>query len=897
VSTVLSTYLTLAKMSEQERDSGSNKRERDFGRKYESGSAKRKKKSSWESYKSKLSGAMDRFVSSSSSNALSTESNIEEKTQLEANNNFPNTSNSNIDTVTSGTQSEVNDSYNLILDSSEEKDILSGSTKIGPGLSQNHSVVSPEVEDELSPPGPGTNRPTASDDPGDWVYPINDKDRATLVTQGPVRPQIVTYPLDKNNRHFSNFHYLRTLPNKEKQDRRYLVYSQKQDKVFCFACRLFSISNTSTFSSTGVNNWKNLGAYLKSHESSADHMDCVIKWLQFEKSLKTSSTVEDKLDTQIQAEKKTWRDILERVLAIIDYLSAHNLAFRGHREYLNENHSGNFLGLVKLLARFDPVLKVHIDQIQEKKLNTHYLGKNIQNELIELMAKQVKETILDHVRESKYYSIILDCTRDISRTEQMSLILRYVNVNTGHIEESFLGFLPVEITTGEMLTKSVLEELKKLGLDIENCRGQGYDNGSNMKGDYKGVKSRILAENPLAFFTPCGCHSWNLLLCDAASSCIKAKCFFGTLQRLYTLFSASSNRWSILKNKTNISLTLKPLSETRWECRIESVKALRYQLKEIAECLEELSDSTNDSATASECNTLTNEILSYDFILSLIIWYDLLVKIQFISKMWQRADMDLGSAINHFDKFLSWLAEYRNNGLVSAMVSGNEIAEELNISKEFKKIRHRKKKSSFSYEGEDNISSNAENLFRTDFFYILIDKITESTELRFIELKKYEERFGYLHRLNSLKDKSDREILSFCKQLQETLTFKTETTSNSDIDGEELYEELKMYCRTIPADLKISESVKLLIEKNLIDVYPNTYVALRIVLTIPVAVASAERSFSKLKLIKNYLRSTMSQERLSSLAILSVERDIASNLKYEKIIEQFSVAKSRKVVL
>lgn len=231
------------------------------------------------------------------------------------------------------------------------------------------------------------------------------------------------------------------------------------------------------------------------------------------------------------------------------------------------------------------------------------------------------------------------------------------------------------------------------------------------------------------------------------------------------MFSASPNRWSILKNKTNITLTLKPLSETRWECRLESVKALCYQLKEIAECLEELSDSSNDSTTASECDSLRNEILSYEFILSLIIWYDLLVKIQFISKMWQRADMDLGSAINHFDKFLSWLAEYRNNGIVSAMVSGNEIAEELNISKEFKKIRLRKKKSSFSYEGGDDISSSAEDLFRTEFFYIVVDKITQSTELRFTELKNYDQRFGYLYRLNSLKEKSDKELLSFCKQL------------------------------------------------------------------------------------------------------------------------------------
>lgn len=57
-----------------------------------------------------------------------------------------------------------------------------------------------------------------------------------------------------------------------------------------------------------------------------------------------------------------------------------------------------------------------------------------------------------------------------------------------------------------------------------------------------------------------------------------------------------------------------------------------------------------------------------------------------------------------------------------------------------------------------------------------------------------------------------------------------------------------------------------------IGCYPNVSIAYRIMLTIPVTVASAERSFSKLKLLKNYLRSSMSQERLSGLAILCIEK-------------------------
>ena len=80
-----------------------------------------------------------------------------------------------------------------------------------------------------------------------------------------------------------------------------------------------------------------------------------------------------------------------------------------------------------------------------------------------------------------------------------------------------------------------------------------------------------------------------------------------------------------------------------------------------------------------------------------------------------------------------------------------------------------------------------------------------------------------------------------------------------------------------------------------LDSFPNAYIAYRILLTISVTIASAERRFSKSKLIKSYLRSTMSQEIWSRLAILSIEKEMLRELKYKNLISNFASQKARKI--
>jgi hypothetical protein len=111
---------------------------------------------------------------------------------------------------------------------------------------------------------------------------------------------------------------------------------------------------------------------------------------------------------------------------------------------------------------------------------------------------------------------------------------------------------------------------------------------SRIAGD-KAATSRLLQINRRAFFVPCGCHL-NLVVSDAASSSNWSKMFFRFLQRVYNICSSSVSKWVILQSCVDI--TLKCLLDTRWECKIESIKAVKFQTEKVRSALIKLRETT-----------------------------------------------------------------------------------------------------------------------------------------------------------------------------------------------------------------------------------------------------------------------------------------------------------------
>lgn len=187
--------------------------------------------------------------------------------------------------------------------------------------------------------------------------------------------------------------------------------------------------------------------------------------------------------------------------------------------------------------------------------------------------------------------------------------------------------------------------------------------------------------------------------------------------------------------------------------------------------------------------------------------------------------------------------------------------------------------------------SNEENFYDNVFKPILesaINSIVERSEA----LRKHNELFAFLYDYKNYEtNKANGSLLESCKKLEAALSHE----GKSDIDGDDLFAELVIVSALVEKHdivhaIDILNAIQM---QNMENLVPNAVIAFRILLTLPVSVASGERSFSKLKLIKTYLRNAMSQDRLSQLAIISIEKEIANSIDYDDVIEDFASKKAR----
>ena len=170
----------------------------------------------------------------------------------------------------------------------------------------------------------------------------------------------------------------------------------------------------------------------------------------------------------------------------------------------------------------------------------------------------------------------------------MALIVRYAKVDSSEVQikETFLNFFPLHKKNADEITKCILDELQQNGLDIMMCRGQAYDNASTMAGIRAGVQCRIKQVNSKAIFIPYANHSLNLAGVYAVAFSEHSATFFAVVERVYSFFSASTQRWEVLLK--HVPIVVKRVIDTRWNAHYEAVEVLQHYFLDVVSALNEL---------------------------------------------------------------------------------------------------------------------------------------------------------------------------------------------------------------------------------------------------------------------------------------------------------------------
>ena len=488
--------------------------------------------------------------------------------------------------------------------------------------------------------------------------PVIPSDIAASPNQSPVQP-ILRYPatiIGGKRRSFNSLWYKKY---------HWLEYSGENNAVYCFPCRFFgSCNGLGTFTQVGFCDWKHAtgkSGMLAKHDNSFAHTQAISAWINYKTNSKRGSLIEDRVDSQRRQQIQSNRHYLKTLAEILLLCGKQDIPLRGHREHDPLLNRGNFLEILQTISLHDQIVK---EKIETGPRNAIYTSPGIQNSLLKILGDMIRKSVCDGVKEAKMFSLLVDETKDISKTEQVSIVVRFVD-NKGSIREHFLTFIDTAVLTAQGLTKHIFDILEKFQLDPQWMVAQCYDGSSVMSGHLLGVQSRVKEVVPHAHYVHCYAHTLNLVLVDSVKILSSATEFFLLLQTLYSLVSTTKIHSIFVSMQKELHPDKQPyqlqkLCNTRWACRYAAVNAICRAYDAILATLELVGDGS-DPEKAIEAKGLYHHVAKFSFILSLVTFDKVLTCTKGLSDQLQNSNLDLSQAADLVVATKSTLQEFRSN--------------------------------------------------------------------------------------------------------------------------------------------------------------------------------------------------------------------------------------------
>ncbi|KAL4083714.1 hypothetical protein QTP88_029030 [Uroleucon formosanum] len=507
------------------------------------------------------------------------------------------------------------------------------------------------------------------------------------------------------------------------------------------------------------------------------------------------------------------------------------------------------------LAELEKRHEITTTEVKVKESNVDFLKyKNQDAEINENSKEVLVETI--EIRQEHHQDITGEIVQKLFDNEKIDEVINY------------FWLKHVTSTSGNSLFETLKDTLAELDLPLKNCVANAFDGAANMSGHYNGVTAKLSEVIANHVHTWCYAHVLNLVLSDTTQCLTPCMSFFNLVQEAFLFFKESYKRLAVY-HKENPSLKLAGSVATRWRSRNDAIVKIfgriEFWIKDYIQAWRHVSSAHKSlQSVRNRFCDITKAAKTF---------------VDFAVKKFDEKDIEI------------------------------EIEENLP-----KKRKRTVKRMDGELTRDEEVSTEEIDQFCIKIFNFTMDTIINSLEVRFLahrilytDLECFDpQRFDDI-RKNGL---SSNALFKICELLpsidqpklkEELISFATswplickvglqstyEDSSQIDtVDDDEWANEDDLKCSKIKeCNVCLSCALRIITDYNMYSLqYTELYKAYKYLLTLPLTQVTCERSFSKLKLLKTRLRSTIVQDNLESLFLMQCERDIVNQIDGDQII-------------
>ena len=606
------------------------------------------------------------------------------------------------------------------------------------------------------------------------------------------------------------------------------------------------------------------------HDGSHVHREAKLKWIT-----RGTTTIEAQITLQRAQLQITRRQGLLIQLKAIVFLTRQGIAIRGHTE-----SEGNLTQLLHTWSKDNKVVKSFI-------MENRYTSHQSVNELIEILGLSLLRNLLRKMKEvtgPAWFSIIADEATDCANTEQLNLSIRWVS-DIYEVHEDPIGLCRVPNTTAETLFKVIKDLLIRCSLPLALCRGQAYDGAANMQGKRTGVATRILSEQPAALPVHCFAHSLNLCLQDAGRKLVSLRDTLELCREIFKLIKLSPKRSHLFSSNLEASgcgVGLKPLCPTRWTVWTAAIDAIIKDYTVLMETLEEIHATTRDDYGLKASGFL-HSLETFNTLFCLKLAHSLFSAAEQVSLALQKKNTTIQDALSAVDAAKAYFHRLRSEKEFDYLYDVTvQIAEQHAIGKP-ELPRYRRRPSRF----EDGVGPHEYPSARAYYRHIYF----EACDLLSAELN---DRFKSQHIPSVLAVEQTLLKAANGDDYQSEIALLEESCYKNDIDWSDLNRHLPLlqdvikkatpYVKKVTAIQTICEAMN----SNSVykDMLSTVHQLIRLYMTVPITSATSERTFSALRRLLTYMRSSMTEKRLNCL-LLHIHKELTDSLDLISIAKEF----------